>query len=227
MATKDRDDDDEERDSERPAKKRATEERKKPRRVEEPPQVIGGRFLVATVFVLVLTVLPMSAVGSIFEPKDQTIPKPNTWEVGNKATVAITLITADYNKLGCAYDKPVAGYHCGWKGEKESWPREPGAPIDDNKASVIQPYRTWLDNQLILVAGMWATPALATRLHREPTVGVDEDKLARFVVECEVTFVGKLDGVKLRWNPGQWTNPDQTPMLARPESCKLIDAEPP
>jgi hypothetical protein len=227
MATKDRDDDDEERDSERPAKKRATEERKKPRRVEEPPQVIGGRFLVATVFVLVLTVLPMSAVGSIFEPKDPTIPKPNTWEVGNKATVAITLITADYNKLGCAYDKPVAGYHCGWKGEKESWPREPGAPIDDNKASVIQPYRTWLDNQLILVAGMWATPALATRLHREPTVGVDEDKLARFVVECEVTFVGKLDGVKLRWNPGQWTNPDQTPMLARPESCKLIDAEPP
>lgn len=201
--------------------------RRKPRRQEEPPQVIGGRFLIATAIVLVTTVVPFSAIGNILEPKDPTIPKPNTWEVGGKATVAITLITADYNKLGCAYDKPVAGYHCGWKSENENWPRDPTRPLDDNKATVVQPYRTWLENQLILVGGLWATPAVATRLHREPTQGVDEDKLARFVVECQVTFVGKLDGAKLRWNAGQWTNPDQTPMLARPDSCKLIDAEPP
>jgi hypothetical protein len=222
-----RDEDDDERDSDQAERKRPSEERKKPRRVEDPPQVIGGRFLLATAFVLILTVLPMSAVGSIFEPKDPTIPKPNTWEVGAKATVAITLITADYSKLACAYDKPIGGYHCAWKSENEAWPREPDAPIDDNKASIIQPYRTWLDNQLILVGGLWATPAVATRLHREPTQGVDEDKLARFVVECQVTFIGKAEGSKLRWNPGQWTNPDQQAMVAKPESCKLIDAEPP
>jgi hypothetical protein len=222
VSGEDRDDDDDDAaDSERPAP-----ERKKPRKVvEEPPQVIGGRFLVATGIVLGLTVLPMSSLGSIFEPKDPTIPKPNTWEIGNKATVAITLITADYAKLACAHDKEVAGYHCGWKGENETWPRVPGAPLDDNKATVVQPYRTWLDNQLILVGGLWAQPAVATRLHREPTAGVDEDKLARFVVECQVTFVGKMDGVKLRWNPGSWSPPDQTPMLARPDSCKMIENE--
>jgi len=56
---------------------------------------------------------------------------------------------------------------------------------------------------------------------------VEEDKLARFVVECQVTFIAKMDGVKLRWGPGQWTNPDMNPMLAKPESCKLIEAEAP
>lgn len=220
VSDEDRDDEDDAPDSERPAPR-------KRKVVEEPPQVIGGRFLVATGIVIALTVLPMSSLGSIFEPKDPTIPKPNTWEVGNKATVAITLITADYAKLGCAFDKEVAGYHCGWKSENETWPRVPGAPLDDNKATVVQPYRTWLDNQLILVGGLWATPAVATRLHNEPTAGVDEEKLARFVVECQVTFVGRMDGAKLRWNPGQWTGPDQTPMVARPDSCRMIEAENP
>jgi hypothetical protein len=222
-SSEERDDDDDAADSERPAPER----RKVRKVVEEPPQVIGGRFLLATGIVLGLTVLPMSSLGSVFEPKDPTVPKPMTWEVGHKATVAITLITADYGKLACQYDKPAAGYHCGWKTENETWPREPGAPLDDNKATVVQPYRTWLDNQLILVGGLWAQPAVATRLHAEPTAGVDEDKLARFVVECQVTFVAKMDGVKLRWNPGQWAPPDQTPMLAKPDSCKLIDAEGP
>lgn len=218
----DRDDDDAP-DSERPAPER----RKARKVVEEPPQVIGGRFLVATGIVLGLTVLPMSSLGSMFEPKDPTETKANTWEVGKKATVAITLITADYAKLACAYDKEVSGYHCGWKADNETWPRVPGAPLDDNKATVIQPYRTWLDNQLILVGGLWAMPAVATRLHAEPTVGVDEEKLARFAVECEVTFLAKMDGVKLRWNPGQWAGPDQPPLLARPDSCKLVEAASP
>jgi hypothetical protein len=63
VSGEDRDDDDDDAaDSERPAP-----ERKKPRKVvQEPPQVIGGRFLVATGIVLGLTVLPMSSLGSIF-----------------------------------------------------------------------------------------------------------------------------------------------------------------
>jgi hypothetical protein len=223
--------------SERPSKRsrdegaprRRDDAARKRRRVppDEPTPVISGRFLTASVLVLGLTVIPMSNIGSLIEPKDPTIPKPNTWTVGTKAAVAITLITADYNKLFCASDKDYSGYHCGFKSETEQWPREPGKPLDDNKASVIQPYRTWLDNQLVLVAGLWSQPAVATRLHREPAGGVEEDKLARFVVECQVTFIAKMDGVKLRWGPGQWTNPDMNPMLAKPESCKLIEAEPP
>jgi hypothetical protein len=210
------------------AAKRGDAAARKRRRVqEEPTPVISGRFLTASVLVLGLTVIPMSNIGQLIEPKDPTIPKPNTWTVGSKASIAITLITADYNKLFCASDKEYQGYHCANKTENELWPRDPSKPLDDNKASVIQPYRTWLDNQLVLVAGLWAQPAVATRLHREPAGGIEEDKLARFVVECQVTFIGKMDGVKLRWGPGNWTNPDMNPMLAKPESCKLIEAEAP
>ncbi len=213
------------RDEDRPRRRDSEAPRKKKRVQDEPTPVISGRFLTAAALVLGLTVLPMSNLGSLFEPKDPTIPKPNTWTVGASATIAITLITADYNKLFCAHDKEFAGFHCGYKSENEVWPRDPSKPLDDNKASVIQPYRTWLENQLVLVAGLWAQPAVATRLHREPAGGVEEDKLARFVVECKVTFVGKMDGVKLRWGPGQWTNPDMNPMLAKPESCKIVDAQ--
>ncbi len=222
--------------SERPAKRarrddaprsRSDAPRKKRRVPEEPTPVISGRFLTAAVIVLGLTVIPMSNIGQWIEPKDPTVPKPNTWTVDSKATIAITLITADYNKLFCASDKEYKGNHCGFKSENETWPRDPSKPLDDNKANIIQPYRTWLDNQLVLVAGLWAQPAVATRLHREPAGGVEEDKLARFVVECQVTFIGKMDGVKLRWGPGQWTNPDMNPMLAKPDSCKIIEAEAP
>jgi hypothetical protein len=215
------------RDEDKPRRRDSEAPRKKKRVQEEPTPVISGRFLTAAALVLGLTVLPMSNLGSLFEPKDPTIPKPNTWTVGSTATIAITLITADYNKLFCAHEKEFSGFHCGYKSESEVWPRDPTKPLDDNKASVIQPYRTWLENQLVLVAGLWAQPAVATRLHREPAAGVEEDKLARFVVECKVSFVGKMDGVKLRWGPGQWTNPDMNPMLAKPESCRIIDAEAP
>src|SRR5215813_7265955 len=69
------------RDSEAPRKKRRVQ--------EEPTPVVSARFLTAAVIVLGLTVLPMSTFGSLFEPKDPTVPTPNTWTVGSKATIAI------------------------------------------------------------------------------------------------------------------------------------------
>jgi hypothetical protein len=217
----DHDDDDEQEE-----RRRRRRKRREP--VEEPTPVIGGRLLVAAGIILVLTLVPRSNLGALFEPKDPTVPKPNTWKVGGKATIAITLVTADYNKLACASESVFDGYHCAFKTESEMFPREPGAPLDDNKAMIIQPYRTWLDNQLVLVAGLWAQPALALRLHREPAQGIDEEKLARFVVECDVTFIGALaNGSKLSWNRGQWIAPDMNAIVARPDSCKITEAEPP
>jgi hypothetical protein len=220
-----RDDHDDDRDDrDRPRKRRVE---------DEPTPVVSGRFLIAAGLVLAMVVIPLSQLGSFFEPKDPTVPLPSTWTVGSRATVAITLITADYNLLNCAHDKTYKApatpgekpieYHCAYKSESEPWPRDPTAPLDDNKRNVIQPYRTWLNNQLILVGGLWATPQLALRLHSEPATGIDKEKLARFVVECDVTFIGKLDGAKLRWGPGQWVPPDMAPMLAHPNSCKITE----
>jgi hypothetical protein len=217
-------DDDEDRDERR-------ERRRKKRRepIEEPTPVIGGRLLVLGAALIAVAIIPGSKLGSLIEPKDPVDTSAINWKVGGKATVGITLITADYAKLACASDQVIEGFHCAFKSETESFPREPGAPLDDNKAKIIQPYRTPETNKLILVAGLWAQPDVALRLHREPTVGVDEEKLARFTVKCDVKFIGSLpmDKTKLRWNPGQWVNPDMEAIVARPESCKIMELDPP
>ncbi len=197
---------------------------RRPAPVEETP-VIGGRFLVGAAIIAGLTFLPHSPIGATLEPKEPPRSDTSKWKVGGKATIRLTLVTADYGTLACAADKAFEGKHCVNKTDTEVWPREANAPLDDNKANIIQPYRTWLDNRLILVAGLWATPALAMRLHIEPPGNLLPEKLARFVTECEVRFVGELEKPKLRWGAGSaWGADPNTPTVpvAVPESCKLI-----
>lgn len=193
--------------------------------IEEETPIIGGRYLTAAAVIGGLTLLPMSCLGQKLEPKDPPPSAVSEWKVGGSSTLRITLVTADYSGLACASDKEFAGKHCANKSESESWPRDPNAPLDDNKANIIQPYRTWNDNRLVMVAGMWATPALATRLHIEPPGNLLPEKLARFVVECKVHFVGELEKPKLKWGPSSsWNADPNTPKvpIAVPDSCQLI-----
>jgi len=192
--------------------------------VEETP-VIGGRFLIAAAIIGGLTLLPLSCLGQQLEPKDPPPSPVAEWKVGAKSTLRITLVTADYNGLACAFDKEFEGKHCVNKSETEVWPRDPNAPLDDNKANIIQPYRTWNDNKLVLVAGLWATPALATRLHIEPPGNLLPEKLARFVTQCKVHFAGEMEKPKLKWGASSGWNadPGQTMVqVAVPDSCELI-----
>jgi hypothetical protein len=172
-----------------------------------------------------LILLPFSPIGSWIE---RAGPKPhnvNQWQAGSVGNVRVTVITADYNHLTCASPTALEGAHCAYKSESEVWPRAADAPIDDNKANVIQPYRTVPDDKLVLIAGLWAEPAVAMRLHREPPGSAPNKKLVRFVVDCEVKFLGKLDDAKLRWNTqGQWVDEGQA-MVARPQKCKIEEPE--
>jgi hypothetical protein len=208
----------------KPKPRTAGDKGRKPPIVEETP-VIGGRFITAAAIILGLTLLPMSCLGQKLEPKEPPPSAVSEWKVGGKSTLRITLVTADYGGLACAYDKEFEGKHCGNKTETEAWPRDPNAPLDDNKANIIQPYRTWNDNRLVLVAGLWATPALATRLHIEPPGNLLPEKLARFVTECKVHFAGEMEKPKLKWGSGSGFNADpNTPLVqvAVPDSCQLI-----
>lgn len=169
--------------------------------------------------------VPMWSLGNLFQKSGPPRTDTSKWRKGNTAEVRITLVTSDYNNLACASEKPVDGVHCGFKSANERWPRDPSQPIDDNKKNVIQPYRTWPDNQLILVAGLWATPAVAMRLHNEPSAGVAAKKLARFVATCKVRFLGQLDGAKLHWQPGaKWLDQGRA-TVARALSCKIGEEE--
>jgi hypothetical protein len=165
----------------------------------------------------------VAPIGNLLEPE----PPPNTnvaaWQIGGTSEVIVTIITADYNLLTCAADQVFDNRHCAYKNETEQWPHENGAPLDDNKATIIQPYRTWADNRLIFMAGLWAEPSLAMRLHREPAEGIPNDKLARFTAQCKVRFIGRLDHPRLKWQSGQNWISEEGAMVAVPESCKLIE----
>jgi hypothetical protein len=210
--------------AERVQRERAPKERRQPAIEEEPIPVFGGRLLIAAAMLAAMVVIPMSSIGNVLEPKEEIAPT-STWSIGQTTTVAITLITADYNKLACAAEGEYSGAHCQYKTEKDLWPRGPNDPIDDNKATVIQPYRTANDNKLLMVAGLWAQPEVAMRLHSEPPQGVAEEKLARFIAQCQVKIVGVMKDMKLRWNPGgSWGTADtDTPFVAKPISCKILN----
>jgi hypothetical protein len=193
----------------------------KRRRRREPVPVATGRFITVTILLAALAIVPFSPLGNLFVPKEEEMVGGGKWEVGKSDTVRITLVTADYDRLACASEEEAKGKHCAYKTEKERWPPEPGRLVDDNKKDEIQPYRTWPDNRLIMVAGLWAEPAVATRLHREPPAGIQVDKLARFVVECKVEFLANMQSPQLRWAPGQrWIN-EGNAMLGVPSDCKL------
>jgi hypothetical protein len=192
------------------------------RRPPEPVPVLGGRLLAAAVLLAVMLVVPFtcSRFITVEGPKPTDVSQ---WAIGTEADVRITLITADYNLLLCASEQAINGRHCANKSETELWPAEPGAPVDDNKARIIQPYRTYPDNKLVLVAGLWADPTMALRLHREPSTGVRTEKLARFVANCRLRFTGRLDNPKLRWQPGQQWQSEGPALVGEPISCKLTD----
>jgi len=190
---------------------------------EETP-VIGGRFLLAAGIIAVGTILPMSKLGEVLEPRGPEPTDVESWQAGATSVVRITLVTADYNLLACASEQSFEGVHCAFKSPTEPWPRDANRPHDDNKKDIVQPYRTWFDNKLVFVAGLWSQPEVAYRLHREPSQGILPDKLARFAVECKVKFVGRFDAVKIRWNPQQsWGDPDAPAWVAVAQDCKQID----
>jgi hypothetical protein len=162
--------------------------------------------------------------GSIKTPE----PAPtdmSAWRVGGRSKVRLTIITMDYERLTCASTTTFGTERCEYKAENQPFPREPGEPLDDSKKHIIQPYRTYPDNQLILVSGVWAHPATATRTHIEPWAGIPEQRQMRFVAECEVEFLGQMENVKLRWKPDQNWNTEAKAWVAKSTSCKIGDTE--
>jgi len=202
--------------------------RRRPRRPDpddETPPVLSGRLMVATVVLAAMAMIPFMGIGKALERSKNLPSDTGEWKVGGTAKVHVTLVTADYNKLNCYSDKVFEGKHCQYQSETQAFRTDPKAPIDDNKANQIQPYRTHGTNKLIFIAGLWATPALATRLHFETPRGVAENKLARFVAECDVRFVGQMKNPGIRWSAtGKWIH-EGDPLVAIPRSCRILAPE--
>jgi hypothetical protein len=189
------------------------------------PALLGGRFWVGLALLFLIGVGMNQRLNALLDRHfRQAASKPAAsapWSVGAEATLPVTLITADAERLACAHDTSVEGLHCAYDGNRRLWPTEPGAPLDDNGARTIQPYRTADSNALIFIAGLWNQPELALRRHQEPPDQFPVKKLLRFTAYCKVTFVGELQGASLRWDVrGSWER-NQSALVARPLACSL------
>jgi hypothetical protein len=194
------------------------------RETEEP--VLSGRLVWIVAMFAAMVFIPLSPLSGLIEKKGPTATKPEHWSLNREGTVHLTVVTADYNKLGCAHPDAAGPNHCAFQNEKQPWPRDPNAPLDDNKRNIVQPYRT-VDGQLLMLAGLWAQPAVAMRLHNEPPQGIAENKLARFTAQCRVKFIAEWKQPLIRWAPGQQWSRQGDALVAEPISCEVLTTKRP
>ena len=197
----------------------------KPELENEKEPVISGRLVLALAILAVMLFIPQqrNIVQAITKTAPRTTARAN-WKVGQTANLHLTVVTADYAQMACADDRSVGGAHCEYENERERWPKEDGAPVDDNKAKTLQPYRT-TDKNLLLVAGLWAQPEVAMRVHNEPSQGISAKKLARFVVDCEVRFLEEWKNAQVRWKPSERWSDQGTAMVGEIVSCSILEEE--
>lgn len=143
-------------------------------------------------------------------------------EPGATTELDLTVVTGDAKRLTCGADQEFEGTHCAMYADKRKfWPRPADAPMDDNYKNIIQPYRTLAHNQLVLVAGLWAQPEVAMRMHQESPDALPVKRQARFTALCKVKMLGKLDEVQVRWEPGQQWYTEKNAVVGRVESCRI------
>jgi hypothetical protein len=194
------------------------------RRAESTPEVLSGRLWIAAVCVFAAAFLPYwEALDKQLQPPMPRKVDVSRWAIGSSARVPITVVTSDFNNLACASTTPIDGARCAFSAEQRYQPADPTAPLDDNKADIIQPYSTYPDNHVVMVAGLWAQPAVATRLHQEPPSNRPDNSLLRFTVTCDLSFVGQLRDFSVRWRPTDSWYKQGFAMVARPSNCVIGD----
>lgn len=198
--------------------------KKKVDREPEPDPVLTGRLLTAALILsgMVIFPWPVDAIASKYRPDEPEKIAMNAWAPGKTVPMQITLITSDFDRLGCVMDKEVGGAHCEYKTESETWAQS-GTAADDNKKNIIQPYSLSPTNQLVLVGGLWAQPDVNRRLHDEPWQAISEKKLQRFIAECQVRLVEQQNQVTIRWAKDQAWGKQGPAWVGIAESCKIID----
>jgi hypothetical protein len=191
---------------------------------DEPDPVLAGRLLTAAVLLAAMVVFPwpVDAIAGKYRPEDPEPVTMATWAPGKTVPMQITLITADFDRLGCALDKELGGAHCEYKTESEPW-AQTGAQPDDNKKNIIQPYSLAPTNQLVLVGGLWSQPEVNKRVHDEPYQAIAEKKLQRFIAECQVRLIEQQNQVSIRWSKDQPWGKQGPAWVGIAESCKIID----
>lgn len=192
-------------------------------------RLLDWKLILSTTLLGVIAVISCDQLNyradAYFAPKEQLGPDVRTWTVDSVHTIDVTLVTADETRLACADDRTFGDAHCEYTKAKALVPAPPGAPLDNNRQPLIQPYRTANGNHLLFIAGLWNTPALALRSHQEPAATRTDKELRRFVARCRLKFVGAMNNVEVRWSPdAKWYTEAYAP-VALAEWCEIPRGE--
>jgi hypothetical protein len=197
---------------------------RRPPPVEAKP-ILAGRLWLGVGFLLGLGLIANPPFNSWvmrkFAPAEDLKTDFSKWKEGSETDVRVTLVTADVDRLSCAKGETLEGNHCGFGSDHIPWARTSDQPAEDNGDQRIQPYRTSPDNALILIAGIWASPDVAMRVHREPPRVIPVKRLNRFDVTCRVKFLKQWDTVDLRWDTtGTWQT-ERAAWVAKAQRCTV------
>lgn len=145
---------------------------------------------------------------------------PQDLAPGKTIDAAITLITADAVRLGCASDQKLGAAHCAYGADTKPFALPEGEKVAPEQ--VIVPYMT-VDNVLVLIPGLFTQPVLKKRLDDEPPGKYtgDEAENRRFTVTCKLKIEQKFEKFKVRWDTKQsWGDRDQA-WAGTVSECKM------
>lgn len=184
---------------------------------------VWGSVVVLSTLAIVSCDLVTRAVNRKFLPAEQA-PDVGAWKTGAVATVRMALKTQDAERHACASAQTFDGLRCEHDANKRKVPRPSQDPADDNLRNALQPFKTAVGEHTLLLGGLWYTPELAFRRHREPSRERRGPQLQTFYAECEVEFLGRLDAVDVRYDFGKsWSAAKNVP-VGRAKRCTILRA---
>ena len=156
-------------------------------------------------------------------PAEQA-PDTSAWVKSAVATVRLALKTQDAERHACASGETFDELRCEHDANKRKVPRGADDPADDNLRTALQPFKTAIGEQPVLLGGIWYTPELAFRRHREPSRERRGPQLQTFYAECEIEFLGRLDTVDVRYDFGKPWAPVKNVPVGRAKRCTILEA---
>jgi len=135
---------------------------------------------------------------------------------GRGATIdaSVNLVTTDRDDLACASPQTFGRYRCAFRAPGHPWPDPPA------RADLLAAYYT-VNQQLLVIPGLFEQPAVAARYAAEEPRGLPRDLRPRFIATCHLELIGQLHHFQTRWlRTGDW-NPQDEAWVAVPSNCRV------
>jgi hypothetical protein len=133
---------------------------------------------------------------------------------GASIVASINLVTTDRDDLACASRQAFGRYRCGFRAPGQPWPDQPA------RADLLAAYYT-VNQQLMVIPGLFEQPAVAARYAAEEARGLPRDLRPRFIATCRLQLLGDMHHFETRWLRTGAFNPQDEAWVAVPSDCRV------